>query len=102
MKTIRLLLVIPCLLSVVEVQWTRAEKPTGIEETPIVATTAGKVKGKVLESRLGEKFFAFRGIRYAKPPTGSLRFQVRSNSDILPFAKRISALSTATRERRVF
>lgn len=64
-------------LCLVLVQWTQADRPTGIEETPIVTTSAGRVKGRVLETRLGDKFYAFRGIRYAKPPVGLLRFQVR-------------------------
>ncbi|XP_055620172.1 juvenile hormone esterase-like [Toxorhynchites rutilus septentrionalis] len=42
---------------------------------PIVETDLGKIKGTTLESRLRQTFFAFRGIRYANPPTGKLRFQ---------------------------
>ncbi|XP_058840741.1 juvenile hormone esterase-like [Topomyia yanbarensis] len=42
---------------------------------PVVHTSLGSIKGSVLESRLGRQFFAFRGIRYAQPPTGELRFQ---------------------------
>ena len=37
----------------------------------------GKVKGSFLSTRLGKSIFSFRGMRYAEPPVGSLRFQVR-------------------------
>lgn len=46
-------------------------------ENPIVTTPLGQIKGAVLTSRLGKSFYAFRGIRYAKPPVDELRFQVR-------------------------
>lgn len=47
------------------------------EETyPKVFTPAGEFQGSVLESRLGKKINAFRGIRYAEAPIGSLRFKV--------------------------
>ncbi|KAH8294650.1 hypothetical protein KR018_000868 [Drosophila ironensis] len=39
-----------------------------------VTTDLGRVRGANLTSRLGSQFFAFRGIRYAKPPLGDLRF----------------------------
>lgn len=42
---------------------------------PIVHTGLGSIRGSILESRLGRKFYAFRGIRYANPPVGALRFQ---------------------------
>lgn len=74
MNSVGIILVV---LFVVTVKWAQAGRPTSIEETPVVATTAGRVKGNVLISRLGDRFYAFRGIRYAKPPIGSLRFQVR-------------------------
>ncbi|XP_063700565.1 juvenile hormone esterase-like [Culicoides brevitarsis] len=44
-------------------------------DSPVVHTLSGPVRGSVLESRLGSLFFAFRGIRYAAPPVGSLRFK---------------------------
>lgn len=43
--------------------------------SPVVQTNSGSVRGSVLESRLGKLFFAFRGIRYARPPIGDLRFK---------------------------
>ncbi|XP_059617683.1 juvenile hormone esterase [Phlebotomus argentipes] len=41
----------------------------------VVKTSLGDIRGVTLKSRLGESFSAFRGIRYANPPTGQLRFQ---------------------------
>lgn len=43
---------------------------------PIVNTNLGQIRGRVLKSRLGNPFLAFRGIRYAEAPIDSLRFQV--------------------------
>ncbi|XP_035786941.1 esterase FE4-like [Anopheles albimanus] len=45
------------------------------ENPPIVHTTHGAIEGTVLQSRLGQSFYAFRGIPYAQSPTGDLRFQ---------------------------
>lgn len=44
-------------------------------QPPIVHTGLGSIRGSILESRLGRKFYAFRGIRYANPPVGALRFR---------------------------
>ncbi|XP_001659467.2 venom carboxylesterase-6 [Aedes aegypti] len=44
-------------------------------QAPIVHTGLGSIRGTILESRLGRKFYAFRGIRYANAPVGNLRFQ---------------------------
>ncbi|KAJ8971263.1 hypothetical protein NQ317_011622 [Molorchus minor] len=41
----------------------------------LVTLPNGKVRGHVLESPGGMKFYAFQGIPYAKPPVGNLRFQ---------------------------
>ncbi|XP_051164503.1 esterase E4-like isoform X2 [Leptopilina boulardi] len=35
----------------------------------------GRIKGSFMKTRLGKEIFSFRGIRYAEPPTGKLRFQ---------------------------
>lgn len=43
---------------------------------PVVTTKLGKIRGRFLESRLGNTFLAFRGIRYANAPINELRFQV--------------------------
>ncbi|XP_048005125.1 juvenile hormone esterase-like isoform X2 [Leguminivora glycinivorella] len=42
---------------------------------PVTVTPAGAVRGSWMDSRLGRRFQAYRGIRYAQPPVGELRFQ---------------------------
>nr|CAD7198129.1 unnamed protein product [Timema douglasi] len=42
---------------------------------PEVVVTHGALKGSYLTSRNGREFVAFRGIQYAKPPLGELRFR---------------------------
>ncbi|XP_058796122.1 uncharacterized protein LOC131666989 [Phymastichus coffea] len=41
----------------------------------VVQAPSGKLKGSLLETRLGRKIFAYRGVRYAEPPIGQQRFQ---------------------------
>jgi len=41
----------------------------------LVETNKGSVKGSKMKTRKGKKIFAFRGIPYAKPPVGKLRFR---------------------------
>ncbi|XP_063991353.1 uncharacterized protein LOC135169897 [Diachasmimorpha longicaudata] len=43
--------------------------------TPRVTITNGTLVGSILQSRKGRNFTAFRGIPYARPPVGDLRFQ---------------------------
>ncbi|KAL9929053.1 juvenile hormone esterase [Glossina fuscipes fuscipes] len=46
------------------------------ELSDLVLTTAlGKIRGTLLTSQSGRNFYAFRGIRYAKPPIDDLRFR---------------------------
>ncbi|XP_018786077.1 PREDICTED: venom carboxylesterase-6 [Bactrocera latifrons] len=46
------------------------------ELSDMVLTTAlGKIRGTLLPSQIGRNFYAFRGIPYAKPPVGALRFK---------------------------
>ncbi|KAI8423395.1 hypothetical protein MSG28_012545 [Choristoneura fumiferana] len=42
---------------------------------PVTVTPSGVVRGSWMESRRGRRFQAYRGIRYAQPPIGELRFQ---------------------------
>uniref|UniRef100_A0A1I8NSN8 Carboxylic ester hydrolase n=1 Tax=Stomoxys calcitrans TaxID=35570 RepID=A0A1I8NSN8_STOCA len=44
-------------------------------ESLTVDTALGIIKGIRMETRLGNKFWSFRGIRYAEAPVGELRFQ---------------------------
>jgi carboxylesterase type B len=40
-----------------------------------VNTPLGKILGSTLTTRLGKTIYAFRGVRYAKPPINNLRFK---------------------------
>ncbi|XP_060522228.1 esterase E4-like [Cylas formicarius] len=44
------------------------------DESPIVTTPLGQVQGSVIQSRLGKRIYAFRGVRYARAPINELRF----------------------------
>uniref|UniRef100_A0A0C9QW23 ESTF_1 protein n=2 Tax=Fopius arisanus TaxID=64838 RepID=A0A0C9QW23_9HYME len=46
-----------------------------VSATPRVTIKNGTLEGSVLQSRKGRDFLAFRGIPYARPPIGELRFQ---------------------------
>lgn len=45
-------------------------------DAPLVETSEGYVRGTTSFSRNGRVFNIYRGIPYAKPPVGDLRFQV--------------------------
>lgn len=48
-----------------------------IEDSKVVNTDLGDVRGNILETILNKRpFHAFRGIRYGKAPIGALRFKV--------------------------
>ena len=42
---------------------------------PTIEAPAGNVKGALISSKYGRNISAYRGIPYAKPPIGDLRFQ---------------------------
>ena len=44
---------------------------------PIADTPMGRFRGSRMTSTAGREFLAFRGIQYAKPPIGTLRFKVK-------------------------
>lgn len=46
-------------------------------ENIIVNTVLGPVRGNQRISYLGDRFLSFRGIPYAQPPIGKLRFRVK-------------------------
>lgn len=46
--------------------------------TKVINTEYGKVRGKLESTLFGDKhYYAFRGIPFAQPPIGDLRFKVR-------------------------
>ncbi|KPJ20505.1 Esterase FE4 [Papilio machaon] len=47
----------------------------GSSENPIAMTPSGPIRGSMMQTRRGRAFEAYRGIRYAEPPVGKLRFQ---------------------------
>lgn len=47
-------------------------------ENTIVRVKQGELRGVVEETDYGDQYLAFRGIPYAKPPIGPLRFKVNS------------------------
>nr|UZN46518.1 esterase CXE5 [Heliothis virescens] len=42
---------------------------------PVTRSVSGTFRGSWMETRRGRRFQAYRGIRYAEPPIGALRFQ---------------------------
>lgn len=46
---------------------------------PVVETRQGQLRGVQLRDHDGKEFFGFKGVPYAKPPVGQLRFEVRKN-----------------------
>lgn len=52
---------------------------TKSEDTALVTTIYGPVFGSVETSKNGRPFNSFRGIPYASPPIGDLRFRVSKN-----------------------
>ncbi len=47
-------------------------------EKVTVKISKGTIKGGRVDHDFGQYYYAFKGIRYAKPPTGELRFKVSS------------------------
>ena len=45
-----------------------------IETMGVVETSLGKIKGSSQRSKFGKSYFSFKGIPYAQPPLGDLRF----------------------------
>ncbi|XP_015127076.1 esterase E4 [Diachasma alloeum] len=68
MKWIFLLL---CFVSVSVAYASRGDTDEIVE----VELSLGKIKGSIINSRLKKKIYSFRGVRFAEPPTGELRFK---------------------------
>ena len=45
----------------------------------VVETSYGKLRGHLSRDIVDNEFFSFKGIPYAKPPVGDLRFEVSFN-----------------------
>lgn len=43
---------------------------------PVINSTAGQLIGNIQQSYEGVDYYSFKGIPYARPPIGPLRFQV--------------------------
>lgn len=66
-----------CFFSVIVILQFTSIEAKAIEEnnSPIVSTKVGQIKGNYMKSKNDREFLAFRGIRYAKPPVEELRFR---------------------------
>ncbi|KAJ8871304.1 hypothetical protein PR048_027621 [Dryococelus australis] len=54
-----------------------ADRVSAVEQAaPIVRVRQGLVRGNTMTSLSGRTFLAYRGIPYARPPVGQLRFAV--------------------------
>ena len=60
----------PLLLALAAAALARAEDVT-------VATSKGRIRGERVDADMGQYYYAFKGIPYAKPPVKELRFQVK-------------------------
>jgi hypothetical protein len=67
--------VVFCLLVAVALK-SNASQPD--ETSPVVRTVHGYLRGSVIQSRLRRSIYSFRGVGFAQPPVGKLRFKVRS------------------------
>lgn len=64
---------------------------------PIVSTRLGKLRGSVQRSIVGDDYLSFKGIPYAKPPVGQLRFEVSTCTKLFIRTKRPSSNSKVLR-----
>lgn len=46
-----------------------------VAQDVIVTVPLGRIRGTILQSRGGRDYYSFRGIRYAEPPVGELRWK---------------------------
>lgn len=67
-----------CLLGVLALKTNASRRD---DTSPVVTTVQGALRGSVIKSRLGRSIYSFRGVRFAEPPVGNRRFQVRSTAN---------------------
>ena len=69
---------------------------SAVEEV-VVRTGKGDVRGIRVDSDKGFYYYSFRGVKYAQPPTGKLRFQVilslKKNYAIFPTVQHLCNLT---------
>lgn len=56
-----------------------------LRDKPTVETSLGGIRGSYQTSYSGKTFAAFEGVPYARPPIGSLRFEVSYQNFIQVF-----------------
>lgn len=54
---------------------------TNIRKMVRVTVSEGILEGEEVNNVVGGKFYSFKGIPYAQPPVGNLRFKVKNNLD---------------------
>ncbi|XP_022837498.1 esterase FE4-like [Spodoptera litura] len=78
-SVMRLCVVCVCLLVVVKNGAADAQvspvNNNSSKDGPVTRSVSGTFRGSWMETRRGRRFQAYRGIRYAEPPVGELRFQ---------------------------
>jgi hypothetical protein len=55
---------------------TSSSRDANMPETVTVQVAQGGLRGRKLATKTGATYYSFRGIPYAKPPVGELRFKV--------------------------
>lgn len=77
------LLQVFCLSSIVLGSTIPNDEVPANDEFKIVQTTSGLVRGRKFTTLFANKeFYSFRGIPYAEPPIGELRFKVSKRADM--------------------
>lgn len=51
-----------------------------------VQVSEGILEGEEVQNEYGGTFYSFKGVPYAQPPVGDLRFKVNSNKKFFFFA----------------
>ena len=63
-----------------------------LAEDIVLKIQKGNVRGKRVDDETGQYHYSFRGIRYAQPPVGKLRFMVRTILYILAFINLVTEI----------